>query len=149
VAILRLGAALTLAFGLGGCAVSGSLFSKSSPTEARAYANEDVTGSVERTVATSAALPAEADLVFARKAIVDVLTHGTKVISSPWENLATGARGTVTPVASNYAKDGVTCRDFLASYVRREGAEVWMQGQACRPKQGAWEVKNMHPWSRT
>ena len=94
-------------------------------------------------------LPAEADLVFARKAVVDVLTRGTKEISSPWENPATGARGTVTPVASSYTKDGATCRDFLASYVRRQGAEVWMQGQACRLKQGAWEVKNMRPWSRT
>jgi surface antigen len=138
-----------LAFSLGGCAVSGSLFSKSGQPEARAYANEDTTGSVQRTAATSAALPAEGDLVFARKAIVDVLTHGAKEISSPWENPATGVRGTVTPVASNYVKDGATCRDFLASYVRRQGAEVWMQGQACRPKQGAWEVKNMHPWSRT
>jgi surface antigen len=149
VASLRLGAALTLAFSLGGCAVSGSLFSKSGQTEARAYANEDTTGSVERTAATSAALPAEADLAFARKAVVDVLTRGTKEISSPWENPASGARGTVTPVASSYAKDGATCREFLASYVRRQGAEVWMQGQACRPKQGAWEVKNMRPWSRT
>jgi hypothetical protein len=55
----------------------------------------------------------------------------------------------VTPVASSYTKDGATCRDFLASYVRREGAEVWLQGQACRPRQGAWEVKSMRPWSRT
>jgi surface antigen len=129
--------------------VSGSLFSKSTPTEPHAYASEEVTGSVERTAATSSALPAEADLVFARKAIVDVLTHGTKAISSPWESPATGARGTVTPVANSYAKDGATCRDFLASYVRRQGAEVWMQGQACRAKQGPWEVKNMRPWSRT
>ena len=150
VASLRLGVALALALGLGGCAVSGSLFSKSNSTEARAYANEDVTGSVERTAsATTAALPSEADLVFTRRAVVAVLTHGTKEISSPRENPASGARGTVTPVASSYTKDGVTCRDFLASYVRREGAEVWMQGQACRPKQGAWEVKNMRPWSRT
>lgn len=150
VASLRLGAVLTLAFGLGGCAVSGSLFSKSSSTEARAYATEDLTGSVARAAsATAAALPAEADLVFTRRALVDVLTHGTKEISSPWENPATGARGTVTSVASSYTKDGATCRDFLASYVRREGAEVWLQGQACRPRQGAWEVKSMRPWSRT
>jgi surface antigen len=149
VASIRLALTLTLAFGMGGCAVSGSLFSKSSPTEAHAYTSEEVTGSVERASATAVALPAESDLVFTRKAVVDALTHGAKEISSPWENPATGARGTVTPVASNYTKDGLTCRDFLASYVRREGAEVWLQGQACRPRQGAWEVRSMHPWSRT
>jgi hypothetical protein len=119
------------------------MFSKSSPTaEARAFTNEDVTGSVERTAATSAALPAESDLVFARKAIVDVLTRGAKEISSPWENPASGARGTVTPVASNYAKEGVTCRDFLASYVRREGAEVWSRFSA--PRDGTlWYYRSL------
>jgi len=118
---------------LSGCAVSGSLFSKSSTPEARAYASDEMTGSV----ATQAAgLPAEADLAFTRKAVIDVLAHGTKEISSPWENPGTGARGTVTPIASSYTKDSATCRDFLASYVRREGAEVWLQGQACRPRQG-------------
>jgi surface antigen len=141
---------LTLAFGLGGCAVSGSLFSKSSPTESRAYASDESTGSVAKPVsATTADLPAEADLVFTRKAIVDVLTHGAKEISSPWENPGTGARGTVTPVASAYTKDGATCRDFLASHIRREGSEVWLQGQACQPKRGAWEVRSLRPWSRT
>ena len=147
VASLRLGVVLMLAAGLGGCAVSGSLFSKSGPTEAQPYANEDLTGSIEKSAI--ATMPAESDLVFARRAVVDALTHGAKEISSPWENPATGARGTVTPVASSYGKDDATCRDFLASYVRQQGAEVWLQGQACRPRQGVWEVKNMRPWSRS
>ena len=47
------------------------------------------------------------------------------------------------------AKDGATCRDFLASYVRRQGPETWLQGEACRAKQGAWEVKSLRPWSRS
>ena len=82
-------------------------------------------------------------------AIVDVLKRGAKEISSPWENPSSGARGTVTPIASAYDKDGVTCRDFLASYVRRQGSETWMQGEACRAKQGAWEVRSLRPWSRS
>jgi hypothetical protein len=155
--------ALALGLGglLGGCAVSGSfgsMFSKQSKDEARAYANEDVTGSVGRTAATpasaaTAGLPLETDLVFTRMAIVDVLTRGSKEISAPWENPSSGARGTVTPIASAYTKDGVSCRDFLASYVRRQGSETWMQGEACRSrdgaKQGAWEVKSLRPWSRS
>ena len=156
-ASLRLAAVLALAGGLGGCAVSGplgSMFSKPNKEEARAYASEEATGSVAKPLATpvsasTTGLPAETDLVFARLAIVDVLTRGSKEISAPWENSSSGARGTVTPIASAYSKDGLTCRDFLASYVRRQGSETWLQGEACRAKQGAWEVKSLRPWSRS
>ena len=166
VASLRLVAVLTLALGLNGCAVSGplgSMFSKQSKDEATAYANEDVTGSVASPrsspgSASTAGLPAETDLVFARLAIVDVLKRGSKEISAPWENPSSGAHGTVTPIASAYDKDGGTCRDFLASYVRRQGSETWLQGEACRAKAGgkhgagqgvSWEVKSLRLWSRS
>jgi surface antigen len=158
VASLRLAATLVLAFGASGCAVSGplgSMFNKQSKDEARAYASEEVTGSVTTPPATpvsasAAGLPSETDLVFARMAIVDVLTRGSKQISVPWENPSSGARGTVTPIASAFNKDGATCRDFLASYVRRQGSETWLQGEACRAKPGtAWEVKSLRPWSRS
>ena len=170
-ASLRLAAVLALALGLGtlglgGCAVSGSMFAKSSRQDearAKAYANEDVTGSVASedvtgsaaappatpVSATTTGLPSETDLVFARMAIVDVLKRGSKEISALWENPSSGARGTVTPIASAYAKDGATCRDFLASYLRPQGKETWMQGEACRAKHGAWEVKSLRPWSRS
>ena len=158
-ASLRLAAVLAVAWSLGGCAVSNSMFSKSSSQDearAKAYANEEVTGSVVTPRATpvsatttTTGLPSETDLVFARMAIVDVLKRGSKEISSPWENPSSGARGTVTPIASAYAKDGMTCRDFLASYLRPQGKETWMQGEACRAKQGAWEVRSLRPWSRS
>lgn len=160
-ASLRSAAVLALAWSLGGCAVSGSLgsmFSKSSKdegrVEARTYASEDVTSSAAALRATpvsasTTGLPSETDLVFARLAIVDVLTRGSKEISAPWENPSSGARGTVTPIASAYSKDGATCRDFLASYLRPQVRETWMQGEACRAKQGAWEVRSLRPWSRS
>ena len=66
----------------------------------------------------------------------------------PWEDPATGARGTVTPLSNAYSQDGTTCRDFLASYVRN-GSEAWLQGEACRGRQGRWEVRHMRPWRRT
>ena len=46
----------------------------------------------------------------------------------PWENRKTGAHGTITPIASAYSQDGLTCRDFLASFVRN-GSEAWMSGK--------------------
>ena len=155
VASLRLAIVLALASSAGGCAVSGSMFAKSSKDDAsKAYASEDVTGSVASPPATpasasTAGLPSETDLVFTRLAIADVLKRGSKEVSAPWENPSSGARGTVTPIASNYNRDGMTCRDFLASYIRRQGAETWMQGEACRAKHGDWEVKSLRPWSRS
>ena len=53
----------------------------------------------------------------------------------------TGARGTVTPIATAYNQDGFVCRDFLASYVKNS-TESWMRGEACRQHKGRWEVRS-------
>jgi hypothetical protein len=64
-----------------------------------------------------------------------VLGRPEKNGSQPWENPSTGARGTITAIADAYTSDGFQCRDFLASYIR-DGAESWLQGDACRIHQG-------------
>ena len=92
--------------------------------------------------------PAEGDLIIARAAASEVLTRGGKDSSVPWENPRTGARGTITPLASAYDQDGVTCRDFLASYVKN-GSESWLHGAACRAERGKWVVRNLRPWKNT
>jgi 17 kDa outer membrane surface antigen len=92
--------------------------------------------------------PTETDLAFARNAASDVLTKGDKDASQPWANPQTGARGSVTPLASAYASDdGRTCRDFLASYVNGE-TESWLQGAACKGGNGRWEIHTLKPWQR-
>jgi surface antigen len=176
---LRLGVILLCGLMASGCAVSGgmgNLFAKGKASDtpaqasvqgnvqgnaqgsvhATALANEEVTGSTNApTLRASAAvatsgLPSETDLVFARMAIVEVLKRGSKEVSAPWENPSSGARGTVTPIANAYARDGQTCHDFLASYIRRGSPESWMQGQACRAhKRDAWEVRSLRPWTRS
>jgi 17 kDa outer membrane surface antigen len=92
--------------------------------------------------------PAEADLAAARAAASEVLTKGGKDVSMPWENPRTGARGTITPLASAYRQDGTTCRDFLASYVKN-GTEAWLHGAACRAERGKWVVRTLRPWNNT
>jgi hypothetical protein len=92
--------------------------------------------------------PAEGDLAIARAAVSEVLSKGGKDTSMPWENPDTGARGTITPLASSYTQDGASCRDFLASYVKN-GSESWLQGAACRRTRGKWEVRNLRPWSNS
>jgi 17 kDa outer membrane surface antigen len=97
---------------------------------------------------TSRASPAsaEADLAYAKAAAAEALAR-TGDVSVPWENPGTGARGTVTPLASAYTQDGFVCRDFLASYVRKD-SESWLQGDGCRIHQGRWEVRHMKPLQR-
>jgi hypothetical protein len=140
-----------LAFASGGCSFSyqlDSLFGKKDEDEKAEY-----TGSVRPSAAKppapkSAEAPAASDLAIARATASEVLAKGGKDTSMPWENPQTGARGTVTPIATAYDQDGFTCRDFLASYVRN-GTESWLQGEACRQHQGRWEVRNLKPWQRT
>ena len=94
------------------------------------------------------AVPADMDLAYAKAAAAALLGQPDKNASQPWENPATGARGTVTATADAYTSDGFQCRDFLASYVR-DGAESWLQGDACRIHQGKWTVRSMRPLKRT
>ena len=135
--------AAAVAFGLatGGCSYNlGGFFGKDEKAE--------VTSSVGKPARATASAPAEADLALAKAAVHDVLSRGGQDNSVPWENPRTGARGTVTPIATAYSQDGFVCRDFLASYVR-EGDESWLQGEACRIHHGKWEVKNLRPLKRT
>jgi surface antigen len=96
--------------------------------------------------ASTAGGSADADLAFAKAAAAEALGR-TGDVSVPWENPGTGARGTVTPLASAYTQDGFLCRDFLASYIRR-GGESWLQGDGCRIHQGRWEVRHMRALQR-
>lgn len=137
--------AMTLASAVGGCSYQlDSLFSKK--IDSAAGTTSSVRSAMEPKVATE--LPPEHDLAIARAAVSEVLSKGGEDTSMPWENPSTGARGTITPIATAYAQDGLTCRDFLASYVRN-GSESWMQGEACRAGKGRWQVRHMKPWQRT
>jgi len=110
----------------------------------------EITGSITPPPGTQTAgkLPPDADLAYARAAASEVLRRDEKYASLPWENPTTGARGTVTPIASAYTQDGRTCRDFLASYVSGS-AQAWLQGEACQQHQGAWEVQSIKPWKQS
>jgi surface antigen len=133
-------AAVLLAFAGSGCSMSyqlGALFEREKPPE-----STGTIGAAPEVVA----MP-EADKAL-RAAASEALARGEQNASVPWENPATGARGTVTPLAAAYSHAGRTCRDFLASYVRG-GAESWLQGEACRGEEGHWEVRSLKPWTRS
>jgi hypothetical protein len=143
--VLPLAAALALGLTAAGCSVSAGQFdSLFGGTD-----KPDVTGSITPPPGAKSVdgLPPDGDLVYARAAASDVLSRGGKDASAPWENPRTGARGTVTPIASAYTQDGQTCRDFLASYVSGT-SQSWMQGEACKRDKG-WEVRAFKPWKRS
>lgn len=141
---LAVALALGLGLGLGGCSLS-SQFDSFFPSN-----KDDVTGSIMPPPGAKEAadLPPAADLVYARAAVTEVLSRGRKDDSLPWENPRTGARGTVTPIASAYSSGDQTCHDFLASYVQGS-SQAWLQGEACKPRKGAWQVRSMKPWKRS
>jgi surface antigen len=121
-----------------GCSVTtqlGSFLGKDKPDGAAAISPQPI------------AAPADAtDLTVVRSAAATMLSTGET--GTQWENPATGARGTITPIASNYAQGGAQCRDFLASYVR-EQSESWLEGEACRNQSGRWDVRSLSPWKRS
>ena len=131
---------LTLAFACAGCSV-GQLDNIYGSAD-----KHDVTGSITP-AGVKNELPPDADLVFTKLAVSQVLSKSSNEASEPWENPRSGARGTVTPITSAYTQSGQTCRDFLASYVNGS-SQAWLQGAACK-QQGAWEVRSMKPWKRS
>ncbi|WP_244485355.1 RT0821/Lpp0805 family surface protein [Pseudolabrys sp. Root1462] len=134
--------ALVLALGAGGCSLSSQFDSM--------FGSNDQTGSITPPPGAKGGdqLPPAGDLAFARAAVKEVLARGSKDSSLPWENPATGARGTVTPISQAYADGDQTCHDFLASYVNGS-SEAWLQGAACKPRAGGWEVRSMKPWKQS
>jgi surface antigen len=140
-------AAIVCAFSAGGCAF------QLASMAAKDNADLEHTAALGRqgdptAAAAGASKMLEADLAYARAVAADVLAHGGKDSSVPWENPHTGAGGNITPLAVAYTEGGLPCRDFLASYVHGESQD-WLRGEACRSSQGKWEVKNMKPLKRS
>ena len=123
----------------------GSMFGKSDDHADRTSITGSISPKVEKRAEAQAFV--QSDLAAASTAAVAVLALDDKDSSAPWHNPSTGARGTITPIATSYEQDGYTCRDFLASYVR-EADEGWWQGEACRVHRGQWVVRSLKPWKK-
>lgn len=120
---------------VGGCSASYQLGGLTADEDSLA---SDTTGSLKAPIERA---DTEADLAYAKSAATELLRQGSHDASLPWENPHTSARGTITLLASDYEREGVACRDFLASHLRR-GRESWFRGTACR-RNSAWEVREL------
>ena len=111
----------------GGCSFRlGSMFEKDKSDAS------DVTGSIGSVVRIKDDTNlTDADMALARNAASDILSRGGKDASQPWENPETGARGSVTPLATTYASEGRVCRDFVSLEVAAPANPRARHGHAC------------------
>jgi surface antigen len=160
--------ALALAAAMAGCSMSfpsllgGKDSDKSPPSTSTSAAfnsgsektgkgDSDITGSLPLQPAAAAnakGAMSPIDWAIAKSALREVLGRGEAGSSQPWENPTTGARGTVTPVAEIYEKDGFPCRNFIVSGVR-DSHESWYEGTACRIHRGNWDVTTTRPLQKS
>lgn len=113
--------------------------------------NDDVTGSIPLQMASSRDIPmgmSAIDWPHAQAALKEALARTDEGPSVPWRNPASGAHGTVTPIAAAFTQDGLPCRNFIASHVR-DGVETWSEGLACRVNATTWDVKNVKPLKKS
>jgi surface antigen len=150
-------AAGLIAMFLGGCSMQLSSLlpggvSDTGPTVIRHAASSDEnTGSIPLQMASTRDIPmgmSPIDWPHAQAALKEALTRTDEGPSVPWDNPASGARGTVTPIAAAFTKDGLPCRNFIASHVK-DGIESWSEGLACRVSAGMWEVKTVKPLKKS
>lgn len=157
-AVLALAAALGL--GTGACSMSMELGSfLSDKTETAKVADTktakgdptDVTGSLalqpKQTEKASGGIH-PVDWKLTTGALREALGQKDDGASIPWNNPETGSRGTVTPVAAAYIKEGFACRNFIASHVG-DGREAWIEGTACRIHRGDWEIRSARPLNKS
>jgi surface antigen len=136
-------AALISALAAGGCSFRLDSMFSGGEAEVEHTGSTPATNRQQADVDNSAT-PSEVDLAYARAVAADALARGGKDVSMPWENPHTGAGGNITPLAAAYTEGSLTCRDFLASYMRGE-KQSWLEGEACRTARGQWEVRSLKP----
>jgi surface antigen len=64
-----------------------------------------------------------------------------------WDNAASGAKGSFSPVGDPFLVRDEICRSFIAA-LTVDGAETWLQGGACRQSPTQWTIKDVKPWRR-
>lgn len=144
-----------IAMVLGGCSMQLSSLlpggvSDTGPTVVRT-ADNDTTGSIPLQMASLNRNPmgmSAIDWPHAQAALKEALMRTDEGPSVPWDNPASGARGTVTPIAAAFTKDGLPCRNFIASHVK-DAIETWSEGLACRVRANVWEVKSVKPLKKS
>ena len=130
-----------LAAPLGGCAIStqlGPIFGASDDTVA--------TGSITPRDRRFSTTMTDEDWSRAKLALGTALASEAPGAPAPWDNPASGLKGTVSPVASAYAADDRTCHAFVAS-LSDQASTHWYQGRACKTAETGWAIVETADWA--
>lgn len=132
---------LSVAVILAGCAISTPLGPIFGSAEDRT-----TTGSIPEPDVRLNASMTDADWQQAKAALQAAMDPKNPGASIPWSNAATGAHGSVTPVAEAYVDGKLTCRSFVAAHAGSNPAQ-WYQGKSCRRTSSAWSILSVQPWA--
>ena len=64
-----------------------------------------------------------------------------------WDNPDTGLKGTFTPVGQPFVKSDEICRAFRATVAGQKTSSA-LQGTACRPSGGEWDIDEAKPLTK-
>jgi len=103
-----------VALGLGGCSMP-----------LPSFFGDDVTGSIKPRSASLASAYDSSDWGVAKPVLAASLRPSAPAEPSAWSNATTGHRGEFLPVAGTFARDGRSCRVFIA-------ASSPMKARCCR-----------------
>lgn len=126
---------------LTGCAIStplGPIFGSAE--------DKTTTGSISAPDTRLNASMTDADWQQAKAALQAALDPQNPGASIQWSNMATGAHGSVTPVAESFVDNKLTCRSFVAAQ-SGPGPAQWYQGRGCRQSGTAWSIISVQPWA--
>ena len=125
-----------VALGLGGCSISMPLPS---------FLGDDTTGSIKPRSASLASAYDSSDWTVAKPVLAASLRPSAPAEPAAWSNAETGHRGEFLPVAGTFARDGRSCRVFIARIVADESKTL--QGVGCPSDDGEVAVYDVSPWT--
>ncbi len=90
---------------------------------------------------------ADRDWRRAKAALITALDPQGNGSPAAWMNPLSGNKGSFAPEGNAYLSDAKTCRSFLATIERKDGAGS-LEGTACRGNRGEWTIAGVKPWNK-
>ncbi|MGO4870908.1 MAG: RT0821/Lpp0805 family surface protein [Roseiarcus sp.] len=136
-ALRRIFAVALGAIALAGCSISMPLPS---------FLDNDPTGSIKPKTATLASAYDSRDWRVAEPVLAASLRAPGQEAPAVWSNPETGDHGEFVPVAGTFARDGQSCRAFVAQLVEGEDSKT-LQAVGCPRDSGEVAVYDASPWT--
>ena len=109
------------------------------------FIDNEPTGSIKPRTSTLSSLYDSRDWRIAEPTLATSLRATGQAEPALWSNPETGDRGEFVAVASSFARDGRSCRAFIAKLV--DGGEAkTLQGVGCPAESGEVAVYDVSPW---